>query len=108
MTDALALAVPPIVEERGLAQLAHVDEQARDYAKASKAVALVVGRAAAAAGLDPAKYAGRSLRAELATAANVPERVIALQTGHKSMTVLRRYIREGSLLRENAAARVGL
>ncbi len=40
--------------------------------------------------------------------ANVPERVIALQTGHESMTILRRCIREGSLFRENAAARVGL
>jgi hypothetical protein len=34
--------------------------------------------------------------------------VIARPTGHKSMTVLHRYIREGSLFRENAAARVGL
>jgi site-specific recombinase XerD len=76
-----------------------------------KAVALVVKRAAAAAGLDPAKYAGHSLRAGLATAAaaaNVPERVIALQTGHKSMKILRRYIRRGSLFAENAAAAVGL
>jgi len=51
------------------------------------------------------------LRAGLATsaaAADVPERVIALQTGHKSMAILRRYIREGSLFRENAAAAVGL
>jgi integrase len=64
-----------------------------------------------AADLDPALYAGHSLRAGLATsaaAADVPERVIAQQTGHKSMTVLRRYIRSGSLFRENAAARVGL
>jgi hypothetical protein len=38
----------------------------------------------------------------------VPERVIALQTGHKSMAVLRRCICSGSLFRENAAARVGL
>jgi hypothetical protein len=41
-------------------------------------------------------------------AADLPERVIAQQTGHKSMVVLRRYIREGSLFRENAAARIGL
>jgi integrase len=76
-----------------------------------RAVALVVKRCAAAAGLDPSAYAGHSLRAGLATsaaAADVPERVIAQQTGHRSMTVLRRYIRTGSLFRENAAARVGL
>jgi hypothetical protein len=34
--------------------------------------------------------------------------VIALQTGHRSTAILRRYIREGSLFRENAAAAVGL
>jgi site-specific recombinase XerD len=76
-----------------------------------RAVALVVKRHARAAGLDAASYAGHSLRAGFATAAaeaDVPERVIALQTGHKSMVVLRRYIRSGSLFRDNAAARVGL
>jgi hypothetical protein len=30
------------------------------------------------------------------------------QTGHKSSEMVRRYIREGSLFRENAAAVVGL
>ena len=30
------------------------------------------------------------------------------QTGHKSLPVVRRYIRRGSLFAENAAARVGL
>jgi hypothetical protein len=34
--------------------------------------------------------------------------VIAQTTGHKSMTVLRRYIREGNLFNENAASAVGL
>ena len=33
-----------------------------------------------------------------------PERVIANTTGHKGTTMLRKYIREGSLFRENAAA----
>jgi integrase len=76
-----------------------------------RAVALVVKRRAALAGLDPAAFSGHSLRAGLATAAaqaGVPERVIAAQTGHKSMTVLRGYIREGNIWRENAAAEVGL
>jgi integrase len=59
----------------------------------------------------PARVAGHSLRAGLATsaaAAGVPERVIAEQTGHKGTAMLRRYIREGSLFRENAASAVGL
>ena len=62
-------------------------------------------------GMIPGEVAGHSLRAGLATsaaAAGVPERVIADQTGHKGTAMLRRYIREGSLFRENAASAVGL
>jgi hypothetical protein len=40
--------------------------------------------------------------------AGVSERIIMLQTAHKNIAVLRRYIREGSVFRENAAAAVGL
>lgn len=74
-------------------------------------VAQIVKQGAAAAGLNPKQFSGHSLRAGLATAAaqaGVSERVIMQQTGHKNLTVLRRYIREGSLFRENAAAKVGL
>jgi site-specific recombinase XerD len=77
----------------------------------SQAVALVLKRHAGRAGLDPAEVAGHSLRAGLATSAaavGVPERVIAEQTGHRGTATLRRYIREGSLFRENAASAVGL
>ncbi|MFN3652635.1 MAG: site-specific integrase [Armatimonadota bacterium] len=76
-----------------------------------RAVALVVKRAAAAAGLDPDLYSGHSLRAGLATsaaAAGASERAIMAQTGHKSVQMVRRYIRDGSLFRENAAGQVGL
>ena len=76
-----------------------------------RAVAEIVKKCARAAGLDPADYAGHSLRAGLATAAaqaGVSERAIMQQTGHTSVTMVRRYIRDGSLFRENAAAGVGL
>jgi len=85
--------------------------QVRATRLSDRAVALVVKRAAEAAGLDPARYAGHSLRAGLATAAaaaGVSERAIMAQTGHKSLPMVRRYIREGSLFNENAAAEVGL
>ena len=75
------------------------------------AVALVVKRYAAAAGLDPARFAGHSLRAGLATAAAIAgasERSIMAQTGHKSVGMVRRYIRDGDLFRDNAAAAVRL
>jgi site-specific recombinase XerD len=76
-----------------------------------RAVALVVKRSALAAGLDPARYAGHSLRAGLATsagAAGVPERAIMAQTGHKSERMVRKYIREGRVFKDNAAGQVGL
>lgn len=76
-----------------------------------RAVAEVIKRRAKAAGLEYTEFSGHSLRAGLATAAaqaGVSERVIAKQTGHKSLPVLRGYIREGSLFTENAAAKVGL
>lgn len=77
----------------------------------AQTVALVVKRVAAAAGLCAGELAGHSLRAGLATSAamaGVSERAIMAQTGHRSVATLRRYIREGSLFLENAAAKVGL
>lgn len=75
------------------------------------AVARVVKRTAAAAGLDPARLSGHSLRSGFATscaAVGVPEREIMRQTGHKSLTILRRYIRDGELFRDNPVSRLGL
>lgn len=75
------------------------------------AVALIVKRHAGAAGLDRAQFSGHSLRAGLATAAAIAgasERSIMNQTGHRSSAMVRRYIRDSSLFRENAAAAVGL
>jgi integrase len=71
-------------------------------------VARIVKRAAAAAGLDPSRYAGHSLSAGLATAAaraGKSERAIMRQTGHRSITAMRRYIREGELFADDNAAR---
>jgi hypothetical protein len=41
-------------------------------------------------------------------AAGVEERAIMAQTGHRLVVVARRYIRDGSLFRGNAAAAAGL
>ena len=76
-----------------------------------KAVVLVVKRRAKAAGLDPARYAGHSLRAGFATSAaagGASERAIMNQTGHKSLVVARRYIRDGNLFRDHALSSTGL
>ena len=58
-----------------------------------------------------AKYAGHSLRAGHATSAAIAgasERSIMNQTGHRSVQMVRRYIRDGSLFRENSAGKLGL
>jgi site-specific recombinase XerD len=74
-------------------------------------VARVVKKLAERAGLDSAKYAGHSLRAGHATSAAIAgasERSIMNQTGHRSVQMVRRYIRDGSLFRENSAGKLGL
>jgi site-specific recombinase XerD len=74
-------------------------------------VSRVVKKLAVRAGLDPARYAGHSLRAGHATAAAIAgasERSIMNQTGHRSVQMVRRYIRDGSLFRENSAGKLGL
>ena len=76
-----------------------------------RAVALIVKRAAEAAGLDAAKVAGHSLRSGMATSAargGASEAAIMEITGHKSLPVLRRYIRRGTLFTDNAATKLGL
>ena len=76
-----------------------------------KSIAVTVKNYMAAIGKDPAAYAGHSLRAGFATAAaraGAEERDIMRQTGHRSTVMIRRYIRDGSLFRSNAAAMVGL
>ncbi len=62
-------------------------------------------RTALRAGLGDLDVAGHSLRAGFPTsaaAASKSERAIMKQTGHKSLPMVRRYIREGSLFRDNA------
>lgn len=74
-------------------------------------VARVVKKLVQRAGLDPTKYAGHSLRAGHATSAAIAgasERSIMNQTGHRSVQMVRRYIRDGSLFRENSAGKLGL
>lgn len=76
-----------------------------------RAVANVVKRSLVAAGRSARGFSAHSLRAGLITQAamaGVSERAIQDQSGHKSLAVMRRYIRDGSLFRENAAAKVGL
>lgn len=61
--------------------------------------------------LDPTEYGAHSLRAGFVTSAGeagAGELVIASQTGHRSMSVLRRYFRHSDLWRANACNMIGL
>lgn len=71
-----------------------------------QAVALVVKERALAVGLNARKYSGHSLRAGLVTSAaqlGVSSWKIRQQTGHKSETMLARYIRDANIFVDNAA-----
>jgi integrase len=73
------------------------------------AVATIVKERAAALGLNPARYAGHSLRAGLITSAaaiGVSVWKIKAQSGHRSDAILSRYIRDADLFTNNAAGAV--
>lgn len=70
-----------------------------------KAIARLVKSAAASAGLDPAHYAGHSLRAGHVTTAydaGADEGSISSVTGHKSVTVLRQYDRRSHWVKNSS------
>ena len=74
-------------------------------------LAKIIKRLAHSAGLDADAFSGHSLRSGLATAAaegGATERSIMDQTRHRSLKQVRKYIRRGSLFRDNAASRSGL
>ncbi len=74
-----------------------------------KSVALIIKRYAEKAGLDPSKYAGHSLRSGFATTAaefGAEERNIMAMTGHKTTQMVRRYIQEANLFKNNALNKI--
>ena len=80
-----------------------------DEGLTAQSVALVVKEHALAAGLDPTKYSGHSLRAGLVTSAaqlGVSSWKIRQQTGHASDAMLARYIRDANVFTDNAAGTV--
>ena len=77
----------------------------------AQTVALVVKRAAAAAGLDPAKYSGHSLRAGFVTQGAINGATIAnimRSTGHKSTETVNGYIRIANIFKDNVSGMLGL
>ena len=68
-------------------------------------VALLIKKYLYLAGIDSKNYSGHSLRSGFATSAaesGVEERNIMAMTGHKSTEMVRRYIKEANLFKNNA------
>jgi integrase len=68
-------------------------------------VALLIKEYLQLAGIDNKNYSGHSLRSGFATSAaesGAEERNIMAMTGHKSTEMVRRYIREANLFKNNA------
>ncbi len=81
------------------------NKQLRERRLTDKSVALIVKKYTALAGRNAADFAGHSLRRGFATSAaqhDVDERSIMHQTRHKSEKMVRRYIEQGNLFKNNA------
>ena len=74
-----------------------------------KSVALIIKKYALLAGLDATKYGGHSLRSGFATStaeSGAEERTIMAMTGHKTTQMVRRYIQEANLFKNNALNKI--
>ena len=74
-------------------------------------VALIIKEYLNIAGIDSANYSGHSLRSGFATSAaesGAEERSIMSMTGHKSTEMVRRYIKEANLFKNNALNKIKL
>ena len=74
-----------------------------------KSVALIIKKYTAIAGLDSKKYSGHSLRSGFATSTaelGAEERSIMAMTGHKTTQMVRRYIQEANLFKNNALNKI--
>ena len=72
-------------------------------------VALKIKEYASKAGLDENKYSGHSLRSGFATSTaelGAEERTIMAMTGHKTTQMVRRYIKEANLFKNNALNKI--
>ncbi len=77
----------------------------------AQSVALLMKEYLSLAGIDNKNYAGHSLRAGFATVAaesGADERSIMEMTGHKTTQMVRRYIRDANLFKNNALNKIKL
>jgi site-specific recombinase XerD len=76
-----------------------------------KMVSILIKKYLSASGFDPNKYSGHSLRSGFATVAadsGADEKSIMTMTGHKTTQMVRRYIKESNLFKNNALKKINL
>ena len=79
------------------------------YRLTDQTVALIIKQYLELTGIDSKNYSGHSLRSGFATTAaesGVEERSIMAMTGHKSTEMVRRYIKEANLFKNNALNKI--
>ena len=79
------------------------------YRLTDQTVALIIKGYLNKAGIDSKNYSGHSLRSGFATSAaesGAEERSIMAMTGHKSTEMVRRYIKEANLFKNNALQKI--
>ena len=80
-----------------------------DYRLTDQTVALLIKKYLKLTGIDNKNYSGHSLRSGFATSAaesGAEERSIMAMTGHKSTDMVRRYIKEANLFKNNALNKI--
>ncbi len=98
----------PVISLKDWINLSKISD-GRIFKISDKSVALKIKKYALLAGLDHKKYAGHSLRSGFATSTaeiGADERSIMAMTGHKTTQMVRRYIQEANLFKNNALNKI--
>ena len=101
---------PVIAVQDWLSSLEKLNEK-RLFPYSDKTVALIVKKYLGLIGLDSNEYSAHSLRSGFATstaASGADERSIMAMTGHKSTEMVRRYIKEANLFKNNALNKINI
>ena len=110
----------PVISLKNLIEISKIESGPlfRRFVKGSKlsenrltdqTVALLIKEYLKLAGIDSKNYSGHSLRSGFATSAaesGAEERSIMAMTGHKSTEMVRRYIKEANLFKNNALNKI--
>ena len=100
---------PVITLKKYISSKSKVEREEKIFKISDKSVALIIKKYAEKAGLDASRYAGHSLRSGFATTAaefGAEERNIMAMTGHKTTQMVRRYIQEANLFKNNALNKI--